>query len=718
MKGKKWIGEIILYGSVVALTIAILCILYYGIDITRPLIYSGDGISATYLVKTINDTGWFIENPFVGGRYGGNWADYVMSDNLSFLLVKFFCLFSNNCFQIFNWFYFSTFILVALTSCVVFRCLKVNRAVAAAGSLLYTFLAYHQMRLSHIWLTPYFMVPLVMLVGIWIASDAYGVDEWTAKKWICERKWMASIVVLFLSAFTGLYYAFFSCIIICISAVILFLKKISWRRILLIFGSMAAVCAGIIANVYPSLIYWMQNGQNENSELAIRSASDAEVYALKMIQLLMPRVGHRLEALSHMAVTYFQEFPLNNENQTATLGIVSGIGFVLLLVLLFRTKLKTKYLSEIKLLNVGVFLTAVIGGIGGVFSFLISSPMRCYNRLSIYIAFLSLLALALLSTQLLGKIERKAVRRAVCILACAVITAVGIWDQTENFGADRQMLETKSFDSDRNFVQTIEQKMPAGAKIYQLPFIRFPSGGSYELYKGYMHSTQTVWSFGGMQGREEDIWETSLTNFSIAELLEHLCFAGYSGVYLDQSLFAERNMDFALYVQRIKMLVGEEPLISEDQRLYFYDLTGYNARLKEALGKKSVRQRKRMEYKVLTEYSQGFYEKEETLIGISRWGQKEGKITITCKGRDRSGFALEGTLYSGYKEKSQMIITINGEKHTVMFNNDGAGFSIPVRLKEGKNTITFESNARDIEKRGEQRKLNFNLANPILRYTK
>lgn len=718
MKVKKWMGEVIPFILVAILTVVVLCILYYGIDITRPLVYSGDGVSATYLVKSIEDTGWFMENPFVGGHYGGNWADYVMCDNLSFLLVKFFCLFTDNCFLVFNLFYFTTYVLVALTAYTVFRVLNVNRVIGIVASLLYAFLAYHQMRLPHIWLTPYFMVPLVLLVGIWIATDAYKMDQCKWNHWFRNRKLIVSMLILFLSAFTGFYYAFFTCIVICISGVILLLKRGSLKRLLLIGVSLFFTCLGVLANVYPSLIYWLQQGANEKSELAIRSASDSEVYALKLIQLLMPRAGHRMESLAVMAAKYFQEFPLNNENQTATLGIVAGCGFVLLLVLLFRERLKIKYMNEIKLLNIGIFLTAVIGGIGGIFGFFITTPMRCYNRLSIYMAFLALLALALLSTQLLEKIEKKIIRRAICVTAGIVILFVGLWDQTVNFDAAQQEQAAQSFDSDRNFVQKIEEKMPAGTMVYQLPFIRFPSGGSYELYKGYMHSKQTIWSFGGMQGREEDIWETNLMNHPINELLDHLCFAGYRGLYLDKSLMVEKGLDFNLYYQKLQMYLGEEPIVSEDQRLYFYDLTNYYENLKTTFGKKSVRHREKMEYDVLLEYGKGFYEKEETLIGISRWAQQRSEITVTCKGKDRKHFVLEGTLYSGYKEKSQMTITINEKKHNVMFNQDGASFCIPVELKEGENTITFESNAKDVTVGDEARRINFNLAGSGLHYTK
>lgn len=716
MKGKKGILALIPFVLVAGMTVVVLCILYNGIDLTRPIIYKGDGVSATYLVKTIKDTGWFLHNPWVGGKYGGNWADYTMCDNLSFLLIKLLSLFFDNCFQIFNLFYFLTFVLVSLTAYGVFRALKVNTVVGMAGALLYSFLAYHQRRVSHIWLTPYFMVPLGILVGIWIATDHYRVDELKGKALFCSKKIWASVVILFLCAFTGFYYAFFTCIVICIAGVILCLKKINVRRVLFVLSGLGVVCLGVLANVYPSLIYWIRHGTNMESELVIRSASDAETYALKLVQLLMPRLDHREGVLAGMAQNYFTKFPLTNENETATLGIVAGISFVFLLLLLFKTKVRRKYVEEIKLLNLGIFITATIGGIGSVFNLVVSTPMRCYNRLSIYIAFLALLYAALTATDLLAKIRRKHIRTVVCIGMSLVVLVVGLWDQTTSFGMAEQAVATQSFDSDREFVQKIEEIMPQNSMIFQLPVIKFPSGGSYELYKGYMHSSHTIWSYGGMQGREEDRWETNLMNYPVNEFLDHLCYAGYRGLYVDSQFFIQMGFDFDMFLQKMGMSISEPAIASADGRLYFWDLTGYYEQITAVLGEEMIKQQETLEYKVFTNYDSGFFDKEETLEGISRWAEKKSKMVIRYKGKEPCRCVLVGTVYSGYEEKSELKISVNGRKQVVSFDKTGTEIQIPIELHRGSNVITFTSDAEDVKIEDQASAQNFRLASPILRY--
>lgn len=572
MKRSEWTKEIFSYMIVASLTIVVLCLLYWGIDMTRPMTYSGDGISASYLVKTISDTGWFLENPWVGGAYGGNWGDYTMCDNLSFVLVKFLCLFSDNCFLIFNLFYFSTFVLVSLTAYFVFRSFQVQTVVAMAGSLLYSFLAYHQQRLQHVWLTPYFMVPLGLLVGIWIAYDEYNIDSLKWRSLFRQKKIVASSVILFLSAFTGFYYAFFTCVVICIAGIIVVLRKRTLKRVLFIAYSLFVVCLGVVVNVYPSLIYWMKEGINKDSELLLRGPESSEVYALKMIQLLMPRLEHRFQKLADIAAFYYDAFPLNNENCSATLGAVGAVGFILLLVLLFRPKTSRKYVTEIKQLNIGIFLVAMLGGAGGIFGLCFSTPMRCYNRLSIYIAFLALLYLALIMTDLFGRYGTTKLRRGACFCLCLLVLGIGLWDQTVNVGETEQAEETRTFDSDRNFVQAIEAKLPEKSMVFQLPFMKFPSGGNYELFTGYIHSTHTIWNYGGMQGREEDKWEMGLKTDSVDEFLKHIREAGYRGLYIDSQLYAEEGYDFADLQQQLDSLLKTKPLVSEDGRLYFYEL--------------------------------------------------------------------------------------------------------------------------------------------------
>src|SRR5689334_9336325 len=93
---KYWLIYIVAF----AFSIILLSILYNigKVDITKPIIYEGDSISASYLMKTIDDTGWYLENPYIGGAFKGDFYDYVMSDNLSMLLVKIISLFTDNVF--------------------------------------------------------------------------------------------------------------------------------------------------------------------------------------------------------------------------------------------------------------------------------------------------------------------------------------------------------------------------------------------------------------------------------------------------------------------------------------------------------------------------------------------------------------------------------------------------------------------------------------------
>ena len=717
MKPNVWLERIASYAVLAIAAILILFVLYQGIDMTKPLIYSKDGVSATYLVKTINETGWFSYNPWVGGVYGANWADYTMCDNGSFLLVKFFSLFSDNCFQIFNLFYFSTFVLVAWAAYAVFRVFKVSRVVGMAASLLYSFQAFHQLRLEHVWLTPYFMVPFGILVGLWLATDAFEVDALCRKTLLHNRKLIASTVLLLLSAFTGLYYAFFTCIVLCIAGVILLLRKWSVKRLLLLLYSLSAVCAGVLANVYPSFLYWMKNGLNAESELVVRGAQGAEIYALKFIQLLMPRIGHRSDRLATMARSYFDNYPLNNENQSATLGIIAGLGFLLLLVCLFRLKGDTKLVQGIKMLNAGILLTAVIGGIGGIFSYFISTPMRCYNRLSIYIAFLSLLFLSLAATSWLSRIRRKELRTLLCVAGSLAVLIIGLWDQTVSVGAGEQAaVAAESFVSDKEFVQAIEKKMPAGTKVYQMPLVKFPSGGTYELFKGYLHSRQTIWSYGGMQGREQDKWEANLLNYRLDEFLQHICFGGYRGLYLDKALMQDQGYDFSEYRQALEAELKTEPMVSKDGRLYFYDLSEYDKKLTEKLGKAEREKRDKQEYAVVVNFTDGFYERGKKDAEVSRWSERFSTVTVTYTGETPYSCTFSGTLYANSMEGGQLTITANGRKQVVSVDDKGTEIQVPLTLQKGKNVITFESSARDVTiiEEASVRNINFQIKHPKL----
>lgn len=731
MKGnmKKCMLAVLPYCVVVLLTIATLAYLYSGIDMTRPLIYQGDGISASYLVKTINDTGWFSYNPYTGGVFGSNYLDYISCDNLSFFIVKIICQFTNNVFLVYNLFYFLTFILVSITSLMAFRALKVNTKLSIVLSLLYSFIAYHQLRISHIWLTAYFMIPLSIVVALWIASDAFGWNELTFKNMWRNKKVIASIIILFLSAFVGsCYYAFFSCCIICVAGVITLLKKVYWKKIIAICVALFSVVAGVIVNIYPSLVYWAQNGTNKESELAIRSLADPEFYGLKLMQLLMPRLNHRIPFLAGKAQTYMITYPCNNENTSSTLGLIGTIGFICLILLLFRKKEKLKYVEELKYINIGVFLIATIGGIGALFSYFVPSPMRCYNRLSLYIAFLCFIYLGIFLTNAFSKIRKKMWRQVVCVILCIIMLFVGLYDQTVNVTFTDQSYATIDFDNDKAFIQSIEKVTKKGTKVFQLPYMKFPSGVTYELFKGYMHSTDTVWSYGGMQGREEDLWESSLTNYSANELLTHLCYGGYLGLYIDKTLFTTydvNGINVETFVSKVAEILGQTPMISENGRLVFFDLTDYCNKIKSSTDKDLFQLLKKREYKVRMKYEEaggvyqsptGFYARAESELSSQRWAKPNAKITITNDTKKTLKYIMTMTVYSDYKKESNLTIAAGNTIKDYKISKKGTLVQFEFSLKPGDNTVSFGCDAPVMKRNNDARGVNFLVVNPAFLY--
>lgn len=561
---KKWP-----YVLTIVIVICTLCILYRNLDIRMPINYSGgDEMGVFYLIKTIKETGYYLTNPRVGGITGGDMFDYVYSDSLSFLIVKIVSLFIDNIYMIGNIFYFLNYIIVACMSLFVCRKLKICNEISIFVSVLYAFSAFIQMRYNHMWLTPYFLLPISCLIAFWISEGAF--DSENEKVWK-NKNFYLSIFLSFLSAFTGFYYAFFSCTIFAIAIVIrvLHIGIKNFSRVKYSFLFIFSTILGVGINALPNIFYWIQNGTNASSELVTRSIGDAETYGLKMIQLFLPRLDHRISKLQSLAVKYYENYPLVNENRTASIGIIASIGFVISLIWLFgRYEEKKKKWS---LLIMGLFLVGTLGGVGSIFSLLVQTPMRCYNRLSIMIMFLCLVCIAIFLEEL-----RKKLKKWLFVGILVLMLIFGLYDQTVDYVQPQG--QSSNIESTRNFVNQIESQLKDGALIFQIPYVNWPSGGHYRLLAGYLESENLRWSFGAMQGREEALWQQSVANSGVDNIVPSLINSGYSGIYLDVPVYAQiSGQDAAETVcNELTKKLHIEPLISQNGELYFWNLENYN----------------------------------------------------------------------------------------------------------------------------------------------
>src|SRR5262249_27484771 len=129
---------------------------------------------------------------------------------------------------------------------------------------------------------------------------------------------------------------------------------------------------------------------------------------------------HRLPLAAAVKERYNQQAPLVNENDTAALGAVGSVGFLALLWWLVSAG--SKQSQTLATLNLAAGLLGTVGGVGSLLAFTVFPMIRGYNRISVLIAWFSLLAVALLLTRLREGTASWTV--------CAALFAFGIWDQT------------------------------------------------------------------------------------------------------------------------------------------------------------------------------------------------------------------------------------------------------------------------------------------------
>ncbi|MGG3284301.1 hypothetical protein [Paenibacillus solani] len=578
LKNKELKGSILgcIIGLFLVSVVLIVSLELWRADLGIPFNFVGDSLSTNAIVKTVVDYGWYIENPSLGAPYELNMNDYPLGgDNLNFVIIKIISFFSNDYAVVSNVFYLLTFYLAFLFSYFVFRELQTSPMLSVAGSLLFTFLPYHYFRGSggHLFLTCYYGIPLVILIAKFIVDDKYNYSIFKFDK---EKK-KITILGLISSAIiasTGVYYAFFTIFLWFVAGIYTVINKKTFKSF---YNSILLICftVGIlIINYFPTLYFKLTHPTN--LEAANRSPVDAEIYGLKIIQLFLPILGHRINKLNEVAHSYFNTAPLVNENHTVSLGILGSLGFIVLILFLFvRNNLKNHTLRTIQdfsIFNISVLLLSTIGGMGSIFAFAVTPSIRGYNRVLPIIAFLSFFAF--ISILQIMKSKVKIPYRAVLSLLICILVVLGLLDQTSKSFVPQYDSLKAEYINDHLYFARIERSVKSGS-VFQLPYAPFPESpninnmGGYEPLKAYMHTTASVkWSYGALRGSTADITIREISSKPIKELVDNISLLGFKGILLDRNGYE----DSSGIERELISITGATPFISENSRYFFVKL--------------------------------------------------------------------------------------------------------------------------------------------------
>ena len=288
-------------------------------------------------------------------------------------------------------------------------------------------------------------------------------------------------------AATSPYYAFFGCFFLAVAGAYRSLSEASWRPVAAGLLAAAVVSAAGFLCSLPFVLAQREHGSNP--AVAHRHSNEAEVYCLKVTQLLLPDGDHRIQGLGYVTRLYNTDAPNSNENRDSTLGAVGVVGFLVLLGRLLMARHGPTLLSGLAALNGAALLLGASGGLGGLFNFLVFAQVRCYNRVCVFIAFWSLLAVGIL-------IDRWAARgwRGRGPLAALALGLFGLWDLTSVRQAPHHSELRTHHAGWVDFGNRMEQAMPPGGMVFQLPAASDPEAGVVHAMPDYAHLTCHVYT--------------------------------------------------------------------------------------------------------------------------------------------------------------------------------------------------------------------------------
>lgn len=565
-------------------------------DISVPFVYQSDGLFNAMVIKGIIDNGWYLQNSFLGAPAGLSLLDFPMADNLHFLFIKTISFFTHNWAIVMNLFFLATFPLTALSSLFVFRRLKLSYPVASLGALIFSFLPYHFFRgEGHLFLSGIYVVPLACLAILRICSESPPLLRLNQEgKEIFDLRSLRTagyLLVALLTASAGIYYAFFACFFLAVAGLYAAFNCKSLKRLLAAGLLIVLVGFGVLANIAPSLVFQHQNGPN--NQVAQRPPAEAEKFGMKIAQLLLPASNHRISFLRDLSAEFEEKTKSRfvNENRSSSLGFIASFGFLLLLgwLALARNRFNNdkrffRLLDALSVLNVFAVLLGIIGGFNILFAFFVSSQIRAYNRISIYIGFFSILGVLIVLEILRQKYART--NKHLIIYQCMVllILTAGLFDQTNNQLIPPYIKLNQAYASDKDFVQQIENVLPENAMVFQLPYVPFPESwvnqmSAYDHFRGYLHSKTLRWSHGAVKGREGDQWQKEVAAKPTRLMLRELAQAGFQGVYLNRKGYADGAKKIE---QELRDELRVAPRMNVDNSLLFFDMTDYIENLKSS----------------------------------------------------------------------------------------------------------------------------------------
>jgi hypothetical protein len=498
---------------------------------------TGDSPLVLTQIDDVLRNGWFWSNDAIGFPLGQNASFFPELNVIHVLGVKALGVFSGDAATVGSIYFVLGWPLIALTTYLLFRSERLTRAAAVVGGVLFANAPYHVERFEHLWLGSYWTVPVAVWLVLNVARGRTPADpDEDSRPWR-RAAWVLGIVLVGLS---GAYYAGFTLLLV-VAVLVLRAGRGRpqgwWRGGLATMAGIGVVAALPLVAARIGMAGTVLTGPRP----ATRSPIEAERYAGRIVDLLLPWEGHRLEPLATVTQTF--QAAGRPVVETVTLGLVGSVGAVALALVGLRALTTGRAVPDRLrlwsglLVVTGAFFT--VGGLGSVVALFATPQLRTWSRFSIVILLLGLLAVG-------HWLSRPRARFASAGLAGAILL-VGFLDQTNPERAPDWQANSATLDEIADYTRQLSDATGERCGVLQLPVMRFPEGrlpDGYEINQQLLQHLTTddlAWSHGGMSGTRAGDWPLGMDLSQPATLHRELRAAGFCAVEVDTAAVDSDN---------------------------------------------------------------------------------------------------------------------------------------------------------------------------------
>jgi phosphoglycerol transferase len=504
-------------------------------DIRVPFHFTFDSLTALMQCKSTLDNGWWWFNPMIGAPFGLDELAFPANSNVDQALIWIVGRVVHSAITASNLTWILMVVLSGLSATWCLRRLGGSTIAAVVCGTLYAVTPYALYRnIAHIWMVIY-LLPFACTLALLLATGRLqGIADWR------NPGTLLLVGGAVLIGFNYVYYAFFAAFFIAIGAAIGYFLRRDGRVLRTGAICLALVCAATVLNLAPSLYSWKRHGKPIVIILSEKSPAHAEIFGLKVRHLVSPVIQHTMGPLGWWTgKEALANFPLENENRTGRLGLVGTAGFLVLIAVLFVPGLRERspsfhLLHTASLLTVAAVLLGTVGGFGSVFNLLVSPDIRAYNRIAPFIAFFSLAAVMVL-------LDSAFRSRGAAMAAAGVVLAVGLADQ--GVAATDLNVTYPAIAAEmpplRDFVGTLERRLPDRAMVLQLPFRTYLNEAAvarmqpYDHLKLYLVAHRLRWSYPALSNQQSR-WQMAASRLGPGRLARQVAAEGFAAIVVDR----------------------------------------------------------------------------------------------------------------------------------------------------------------------------------------